>query len=216
MSTLLILTWDVRMTADHQPYHHGNLKEAMRQAALAMLSEGGIEMISMRAIAQRVGVSPSAAYRHFESKEALLAAIAEAGFRQLTAALKAVRHDAQVPVNDKFQRMGMVYLAFAVANPAQYRLMYGNLAVNTARFPDVQAARRQLSREVFSMIRLCQGEPAPDRATTLSIANAAWSLTHGAAMLIIDGSLVVDDVTGFSHDITQWLRMGIDPQQRRT
>lgn len=202
------------MNAAQQPYHHGNLKEAIRQAALAMLAEGGIETVSMRAIAQRVGVSPSAAYRHFENKEALLAAVAQAGFKQLTAELKAVRTDDQVALNNKFQRMGVVYISFAVANPAQYRLMFGNLAVDTARFPDVQTARRSLSKEVFSMIRLCQGEPAPDRATTLAIANAAWSLTHGGAMLIIDGSLVVDDVTSFSYSITQWLRTGIDRKQR--
>jgi AcrR family transcriptional regulator len=199
------------MSDERPPYHHGNLKQTMHETALAMLNEGGIDTISMRAIAQRIGVSPSAAYRHYENKEALLAGVAQAGFEQITAHLKAVRHDDQVPVNDKFQRMGVVYITFAVANPAQYRLMFGNQAVDTSRFPEVLAARRALSKEVFSMIRLCQGEPAPDRLTMLAIANAAWSLTHGAAMLIIDGSLAVDDVTDFSYGITYWLRTGIDP-----
>ena len=82
-------------TSNRSSYHHGALRPALIAAARALLDEGGPEAVGLREAARRVGVSPTATYRHFKDKEALLAALAVEGFREFGAALAAVRKRAR-------------------------------------------------------------------------------------------------------------------------
>ena len=76
------------MSTARRPYHHGNLPNALRAAARAILDEDGPDVVGLRETARRVGVSPTAAYRHFANKEDLLASVAAEGFRELAAAME--------------------------------------------------------------------------------------------------------------------------------
>ncbi|MAU08445.1 MAG: hypothetical protein CL607_01390 [Anaerolineaceae bacterium] len=194
-----------------RPYHHGNLYTSMLDTAQEILQTEGISGITMREIAKRVGVSHSAAYRHFASKELLLAMIAKSGFESLTGILRSIRDDDDIPLGHKFQQMGIAYIHFAAEHPAQYRLMYGSEAIDATEFPELQSAIRTLAKEVLSMIKVCQQGRTIKASNAVQISNAAWALTHGAAMLIIDKRIEVDDITAFARSITEILREGIAP-----
>src|SRR2546430_17385992 len=86
-------TWDARMTEmiRRRPYHHGNLREALVEAALALVEERGNPEFTLREVARRVGVTHAAPQRHFEDRAALVAAVAEEGFRGLRAHVERVR-----------------------------------------------------------------------------------------------------------------------------
>src|SRR5271154_5377596 len=105
-------------------YHHGDLERALIAAARGLLEKEGIEALSLRAVARAVGVSPAAPYHHFADKDALLAAVAAQGFRELTAAMKK-RMTRETEPTKRFLGTGAGYVAFAAANPALFRLMFG-------------------------------------------------------------------------------------------
>src|SRR5690348_12591495 len=107
-------------------YQHGDLRHALIQAGLKLLAEGGAGELSLRAAAELAGVSHAAPYRHFKDKNALLAAIAEEGFRQLTARMR--QELAACSGDDLAARLrasAVGYVRFAVENPASFRLVFG-------------------------------------------------------------------------------------------
>jgi AcrR family transcriptional regulator len=145
-----------------RPYHHGDLRAALLDAALGLLEDD--ETFSLRAVARRAGVSPTAPYRHYEDKEALLAALATYGFAQL-----ADRLDAAPDLTG----MAEEYVAFALAHPGLFRLMYGRPTANTAfsRTAEILASR--------------VADPA--------VQIGAWAMVHGLAVLLLDGKLPATD-----------------------
>ena len=163
----------------------------------------------MREIARRVGVSHSAAYRHFNGKEALLAAIAQDGFEQLTHRMREVYKQDEIPPGKRFQMMGVDYILFAVENRAQYRLMYGNNPIDREAFPELYRAAVRLSKEVLRMIQTCQQNHSLKLGDPREYAQAVWSITHGAAMLVIDGYIRPSDLREFADKMTRHLRSGI-------
>ena len=150
-------------------YRHGNLPAALIAAARGLLDDGGPQAVGLRETARRVGVSATAAYRHFESKDDLLAAVAAEGFRELGATLAeaASRPNGQ-------SAMGRAYVDFAQRRRGAFRLMFGPILASRGQFPALQAAADAL----FAQLSGEGGEAA---------AFAAWGLAHGLACLIIDG-----------------------------
>lgn len=167
-------------------YHHGNLHTALVQAGLAMLAGQPDADISLRELARQVGVSANAAYRHFDNKEALLAAMAAEGFRMMAAALAhaASRHDHPV---DMFLHSGRAYVGFACQHPALYRLMFSHFSVGS-HTDEMKVAREQayavLRDGAALALKLQTGR---DNVTIPAI--HSWSLVHGLSLLILDGQL---------------------------
>lgn len=168
-------------------YHHGSLRDALLKAALVRLQADGVAKLSLRALAADAGVSPTAVYRHFADKQALLAAIASDGFWGITRHMQ--QHLGEVPCDTltALQRIGVGYITYAAHHPAHYRLMFGQRMVERRRFPELY----QASSASFAVLRdtlqrgLDEGlfRPLPiDLLTTTS-----WALVHGMAMLTIDG-----------------------------
>ena len=83
-----------RRTAERAAYHHGDLPRAFVAAALELIAREGAEALTLRRVARAVGVNHAAAYRHFDDKEALLAAVAEQGFVTLAERMTAALADA--------------------------------------------------------------------------------------------------------------------------
>src|SRR3712207_6243436 len=121
-----------------RPYHHGNLRRALLDEALATIRDEGVEALTLREIGARIGVSRTALYRHFADKRALLMAVSTEGFRGLREQLVAAWDEGGRGV-EAFQSMGGAYIRFAVGNPSHYRVMFGSFVNQDCRDPDLTA-----------------------------------------------------------------------------
>src|SRR5665213_3920305 len=101
-------------------YHHGDLRKALRDAALAILEEDGLAELSLRAVARRAGVSHAAPYRHFPNHEALLVELSIEGFDELREAIGEAAK-APGPESDKIATIGAAYMRFVAQRPALAR-----------------------------------------------------------------------------------------------
>ncbi len=115
-------------------YHHGDLRSALIKAATAEIERGGYENLSLRELAESLGVSRAAPYRHFADRRALLAAVAADGFERLTAIHRNAR--GKIP-QARLAAAGRGYLAFAAERPQMFRLMFvSDLLGGSAAPPD--------------------------------------------------------------------------------
>ncbi|HEY0877089.1 MAG TPA: TetR/AcrR family transcriptional regulator [Zeimonas sp.] len=159
-------------------YHHGNLRQALVEAALERLEREGVEKITLRAIAAQVGVSHAAPYAHFRDKDALLAAVSAAGFGRLRQRLHASR-DAADSGRAALARMGCAYVAFARSHPALYSLMFRRTPEGRGRHDELDQAAESAWRELHEVVAA-----TVPRAEARSAAVAAWALVHGLASLL--------------------------------
>jgi AcrR family transcriptional regulator len=194
-------------------YHHGDLRQALLDAARALLAEGGPAALTLRAAARDAGVSQTAPYRHFASREDMLAAVAEDGFRRLHARMV----DAVASQRGKraLQQLAIEYVRFALDQPAEYRIMFGREAaaleqtVTGAALAASSAAVMDLLQGGIEEMQRAGVIRAGDSAT---MALAAWSLVHGLVMLTLDGqgartrSRPVDSLV---RDVTSLLMTGM-------
>jgi AcrR family transcriptional regulator len=196
-------------------YHHGNLRRALIDEALATISAEGVGALTLREIGARVGVSRTALYRHFADKRALLTAVATEGFRALRERLVAAwegggRGDAA------FEAMGAAYVRFAVDNPAHYRVMFGGRVHAEAAEHDAELAREAdgAFQALVDALAALRREGVVRADDTGLMALHVWALVHGVAMLGIDGQLhepgAVDALTRYALDR---LRTGIARRQ---
>ena len=124
--------------------HRSNLPNALRAAARGMLDEAGPDAVGLRETARRVGVSATAAYRHFTNKEDLLASVAAEGFRELAAAMKTGAAE-----SDRLGGVGLVYFEFALRKRGLFRLMFGPILAERAKYPELNDA----ASAVFGLLR---------------------------------------------------------------
>jgi len=162
-------------------YHHGDLRAALLTAAIESLEAD--EPFSMRAVARRAGVSPTAPYRHFVDREALDAAVAVEGFKDLRGEVAELAASARSV--DDVAELAATYVAFALRRPAVFRLMFGN-ECDAADSQRVQAAN-ELHRVLDGVVeRIFPG------ADVGALGTALWGLAHGLAFLHLDGKLRPD------------------------
>src|ERR1700686_2675699 len=142
------MSWRKEESRAERGYHHGNLKEALLQAALRLIAEKGPAGFTFADAARLAGVSPAAPYRHFRDREELLSSIAQRGFEQFEAVLTAAWDDGRPDTVTAFERVGKAYLAFAREEPAFYSAMFeSGLPVDLN--PTLMAA----SERAFGIIR---------------------------------------------------------------
>ncbi|MDB5653131.1 MAG: transcriptional regulator, TetR family [Tardiphaga sp.] len=165
-------------------YHHGNLKEALLQAALGLIAEKGPGGFTFADAARSAGVSAAAPYRHFRDRDDLLASIAQRGFEQFEATLTAAWDDGRPDTVTAFERVGKAYLGFARDEPAFYSAMFES-GVPVDLNPTLMAA----SERAFGVIRIAAERlaamtpPGVARPPALMMALHIWSLAHGVASL---------------------------------
>lgn len=158
------------------PYHHGDLNRALRAAAARILVEDGIGAVTLREVARMAGVSHNAPYRHFPSREALLAALAVDGFISLRRRLEAVSGPQRVTA------LGKAYLAFAAEERPHFLLMFCG-AIDKAAFPDPSAA----AANAFAVL---EAAIAAEPGGTPAAALRAWALVHGLAHLVAERQIL--------------------------
>jgi AcrR family transcriptional regulator len=161
-----------------RPYRHGNLPAALVGAARQILDENGLQAIGLRETARRVGVSATAAYRHFTSKEDLLASVAAEGFRELG---EAMEHATRGPT--PLSRAGLAYIKFAQQNRGLFRLMFGPVLAQRSKYPALQAATDAVGDLLQRNVADFDQRPLDHNAAAM----AAWALVHGVSYLFVDG-----------------------------
>jgi len=172
-------------------YQHGDLRRALVQAGLKMLAEGGVDGLRLRGAAELAGVSHAAPYRHFRDKEQLVAAVAEEGFRMLTSRMRDEIAARGGDVLSRLRAAAEGYVAFAVAQPATFRTIFGGAVCGEDQPPP--PGLKEAGEEAYHVLRdlIVEGiersrlrAEEPDR-----LALAAWSMVHGLSMLIIEGQV---------------------------
>lgn len=171
-----------------KPYHHGDLRRVLVDAALQLVGEGGAEAVSVREAARRAGVSPGAPFRHFPSRGALMQAVAEEAQRRFRAEIEQAL--AEAPAGDplgRFRCLGLAYLRWAMRNPTHFEI------ISSRRFFDHDSAEG-VSRDNAELIELtertlaeafAQGQLGSADLKQVQIAGRA--LVYGFARMNIDG-----------------------------
>ncbi|SEF90500.1 TetR/AcrR family transcriptional regulator [Marinobacterium lutimaris] len=179
------------MTSTNQvksAYHHGDLRSSLLQAATDLIAEGGVDALSMRKLADRVGVSRTAPYHHFTDKHALLSALAEEGFKSYEKAVEEALAGA-TSEDELLFRFARSYLEFAQAYPETYNLMFGQ-SVWKAGIPTEQLkteAYHCFRRYVEHVTDWQQQGLLSEQVEPLHFAQVSWSTLHGLARLLLDG-----------------------------
>ena len=171
-----------------KPYHHGDLKRVLVDAALQLVEEGGAEAVSVREAARRAGVSPGAPFRHFPSRDALMNAVAEEAQRRFRAEIDAAL--SEVPDGDplaRFRSFGLAYLRWAMRNPAHFEI------ISSGRYFDHDQAT-ELSRDNSELIGITERTLADAfakgqlRSPDLKrVQVAGRAMVYGFARMNIDG-----------------------------
>ncbi len=176
-----MLTYEpVLAVSTSKRFHHGDLKAALARSAAGLIERSGVDALSLREVAREAGVSTAAPYRHYASKEALLADVAQQGFEQL--------HDDLVEAAAGLEQRAAVlaqclcYVAFAQRRPALYRLMFGPFP-DKHRYPRLVSAGDRLFAALDE--RLSQGGERAHPYRSIG----CWAFVHGLAMLAIDDQL---------------------------
>lgn len=175
------------MSKHKKSYHHGDLRPALLNAAIALIGAQGLSGWSLRECARRAGVSHAAPGRHFADKDALLAAIAEQGFEKLAERGAAAMVAASTP-RDALDAYGAAYVRFALEHPVHFRVMF-TAELDKQKYPDEKHGVR-----AFELLREAARRVAGTSQDDLTPALAAWSLPHGLAMLILDGRIPREQV----------------------
>jgi len=176
------MSWS-RDSRGSRGYHHGNLKEALIQAALDLIAQKGPGGFTFAEAARSAGVSPAAPYRHFRDRDDLLVDVARRGFDQFAQALARAWDDGRPETMAAFERVGRAYLDFARREPAYYSAMF-EAGIPLDASPELHAA----GDAAFAVLRgaaekLIARLPAGRRPPALMMALHIWSLAHGIASL---------------------------------
>ena len=186
-------------------YHHGDLRAAALQEVLQHINRDRDTSFTLRELAGRLGVSSTALYRHFENKLALLAAVAEEGFRELLRRFTADEHlKSEDPLGFMAAR-GLAYVQFAVTFPAHFRVMFLPQLRQPGRFPALWDLRQQVYRQLEESLSLLKDRDLLSGADIGDIALTSWATVHGLATLLVDGQVRLEPDAG-EDDVQTFIR----------
>jgi len=167
----------------------GSLRDDLLRISRELLDEGGPDALSMREVARRAGCTHQAPYHYFANREAIFAALVEAGFDELANRL-CEAHDlvGTEDLGTVAEASGNAYVEFALTNPGVFRIMFRRDMCDPTRFPGIQVASRRTYDELGRLARIRFGEHAIREHET-----ALWASVHGLAVLLLDG-LMADEL----------------------
>jgi AcrR family transcriptional regulator len=170
-------------------YHHGDLKNALIQAGVEILSEEGVSELTLRKVAKRAGVSHSAPYAHFKDRQSLIAAISTEGFKQLYDELDAA---VSTPVDDPKKQLvegAWAYVQFAMNNKDTFKIMFSGVLEKEKDYPSFVEISAKTFERVVDIVRSCQNagvlRPGPSELLAVSV----WGQVHGITSLILEGQI---------------------------
>ena len=169
-------------------YHHGNLREALIEAAVALVAERGVAGVTLADVARAVGVSPAAPYRHFSDLDAVMSEVARRGFERFHDALEAAWNGGRPDPMQAIENCGRAYLAFARADAPTYAIMFDPAPAIAA-----DPALKDASTRAFGVLRraaelAAASVPQGQRPPAMMMALHVWALSHGVATLFVGRS----------------------------
>jgi AcrR family transcriptional regulator len=168
-------------------YHHGNLREELVRAAVALAREKGSEGVVLREVARRTGVSHNAAYRHFADRDELLSQVAEAGLDELGAAMEARLRargggSAADRARKRLRELGKAYVHFALAEPGLFEVAF---SCDPPDPSSIEGPYALLGQALDDLVTAEAMDPGARPGAEI----VCWSAVHGFAMLHLDGPL---------------------------
>lgn len=161
-------------------YHHGELRSALIDLALDVVSTEGVEELRLRDLARRLDVNHRAVYRHFADREALVIEVAILGWKNLGKRLQRAQKDSSAPIRDSLRS----YIRFALTRGGHYRCMLGRGSATLDRDPDLRRATLETIRIVEAEVaEQMNAQSAPVRDCVFAL----WGLTHGVCDLVLCG-----------------------------
>lgn len=159
-------------------YHHGNLANSLKEKALLIIKKRGLPSLSLRILADKCGVSATAVYRHYKSKEHLLAILAEEGLNELQHAMSMAKEPRRL------QQMGLAYIQFALHDPLRFRLTL-EPSIDKTKFPSLLKKHHHTYEIVKSEVERCvqNGLMVGDID---NLTRTAWAIVHGTALLLLE------------------------------
>lgn len=167
-----------------EKYHHGHLREALINGACQQIEQNGATALNLSKLAQKIGVSQPAVYRHFPNKQALAISVAQRGLEQLAAALQETTQNLESDAFKGIRAITKAYVEFALNNPEIARLMFGMKERTTE--PALQDASSSAAVPIF---RIVEAAHSCDRLRNNDVVQAVriiWAAIHGLAMLLMD------------------------------
>lgn len=188
-------------------YHHENLRQALIDEALLYLKKGRAEDLSLRDLSRRLKVSHAAPYRHFATKEDLLAEIVTQGFRALTASFRRIEFLSEKPFEEVFKEHGFAYIEFIMTNPDQARLMFSGLLCDPSRHAESHKAGQEAFSRLIQLIQFGQQKEKISRnESPVNLGLMIWAAVHGSAMLMIENQFsMIENVQPFK--LESYVRM---------
>ena len=169
--------------AGRQSYHHGNLREALVEAAVALIEQSGPQAFSLSEAARRAGVSPAAPYRHFKNRDDLLEEVARRGFIAFAECMNDAYDDGKPNPLRALSRVGNAYLDFASTNPGYYMAMFESNVAVVSNSELWETSERAFGVLVRAAEALSEPLPKEERPPARMVANHIWALSHGVVEL---------------------------------
>ena len=177
----------MRSARPQRSYHHGDLRQTLIDAAVRHIEQQGTEGLSLRALAREAGVSATAPYRHFESRTALLAAIATQGFEELCLALAQDEDRLRAEPLLVLFESGLAYVDYARRNAVKYHLMFGDAIGDFSPYEELTDAAEASYQRFEGILRVGIETGALESVEIPEFGGTVWSLVHGLAGVVMAG-----------------------------
>jgi AcrR family transcriptional regulator len=191
---------------NERPYHHGNLRAALLAQAERTVRERGVQALSLRELAREVGVSHGAPRRHFPDRQALLDALAEAGFTRLGQALQDAFDDAGEDFRARLQATAAAYIRFATRDAALLELMFA--AKHEQQSGDLQAAAENTFAVLLELIRQGQREGVLESGDPERVGMVLFATIQGIAALVTGGMVETEQLDALLADAVAYFLRG--------
>ncbi len=196
-------------------YHHGDLKNALIQAGIEILSKEGMQALSLRNVAKKAGVSHAAPYAHFTDKQALVAAIATEGYKKLYQRLVTAQNSGSDPLA-RLVAVAQAYLQFAMDEPDHFGITFAGVVEAEQNYPDYVEQSKRCFALVVASVAECQTEGLLVKGETELIAVSLWACIHGFVQLWLGNQIPsvlmarysVQDLLNFQLSLTLGTEIG--------
>jgi AcrR family transcriptional regulator len=167
-----------------EKYHHGHLREALIHAACQQIEQEGAIALNLSKLAQQIGVSQPAVYRHFPNKQALAISVAQRGFEHLAEALQKATQTVESDSFEGIKATAKAYVEFALNHPEMARLMF-SLKERTIE-PALHNASKAAAVPLFRIVEAAKRGDSLRNTNVEQVVRIIWATIHGLAMLLMD------------------------------